>query len=361
MDTSDKDIVFDGAGVCNHCRAYDVRAQTEIFTGEEGKARLAGIVDRIRQDGKGKEYDSIMGLSGGVDSSYLAYQVKQMGLRPLAVHFDNGWNSEQSVKNIENIVKVLGFDLHTYVIDWEEFRDLQRSFFKASVVDIELLTDNAIFATLINIAREKGIRYSLEGHNIATEVVMPPSWNHWKYDLRNIKAIQRRFGTRKIRTLPMIGPWRRLFYRVTHILEPVFILNYQTYDKQEAMRVLEREVGWKYYGGKHYESIFTKFYQAYVLPVKFGIDKRRAHLSNLICSGQLARDEALRLMEEELYPAKDLRQDKAYVIKKLGFTEEEFDAIMQEPPKKHLEYPSDLPRYLAVMKIANLFRPGRRT
>jgi N-acetyl sugar amidotransferase len=356
MDTSDKGISFDEDGVCSHCRSYEEIAKKTLLPPEEARQKLAEIVDKIKRDGKGKEYDCIIGLSGGIDSSYLAYQAKQFGLRPLAVHFDNGWNSEISVKNIENIVKKLGFDLHTYVIDWEEFKDLQRSFFKASVVDIELLTDNAIFTSLYKIAREQKIKYSLEGHNVVTESIMGKDWNYWKFDLKNIRAIQKQFGTVKIRSFPTMGPWKRLFYQYSKIIEPVYILNYLQYNKQQAMETLEKELGWQYYGGKHYESVFTKFYQAYVLPTKFKIDKRRAHLSNLICSNQLTREEALVELAKDIYPQDELSRDKEYVAKKLGFTEEEFDKIMQHPPKSHLDYPSDLRKYQRVLKLGSLVK-----
>ncbi len=358
MDTSDTGISFDEAGVCSHCRNYEVIARKTLLPPDVAQQKLAELIDRIKEDGKGKDYDCIIGLSGGVDSSYLAYQAKKFGLRPLAVHFDNGWNSEVSVKNIENIVNRLGFDLQTYVIDWEEFKDLQRSFFMASVVDIELLTDNAIFTSLYKIARQYGIKYSLEGHNVVTESVMGKDWNYWKFDLKNIRAIQKRYGKLKIRSFPTMGPWKRLFFQVTNIIQAVYILNYLQYDKQQAMETLERELGWKYYGGKHYESVFTKFYQAYVLPTKFGIDKRKAHLSNLICSGQMSREEALTELGNEIYPPEELAQDKEYVVKKLGFTMEEFDRIMQEPPKSHLDYPTDWHRYQKLLSIIRFFRKG---
>jgi N-acetyl sugar amidotransferase len=356
MDTSDAKIEFDERGFCNHCRRYDEIARKIPSAGPEAGKKLTEIVERIKSDGKGREYDSIIGLSGGIDSSYLAWQAKKLGLRPLAVHFDNGWNSEISVKNIDNIVRKLGFDLYTYVIDWEEFKDLQRSFFKASVIDIELLTDNAIFTSLYRIALEKKIRYSLEGHNVATESIMPVGWNYWKFDIKNIRTIQERYGTKKIKSFPTMGPWKRLFYQFSNMVKPVYLLNYLPYNKNEAIATLEREIGWKYYGGKHYESVFTKFYQSYVLPRKFHIDKRRAHLSNLVCSGQMTRQEALAAMEEELYPAEELRRDKDYVLKKLGFAEEEFDAIMKLPVKSHLDYPSNWPIYSFVLNIYKLFR-----
>jgi N-acetyl sugar amidotransferase len=348
MDTTDADIRFDENGVCNHCHDYERVAKRKLFSEAEARLKLNQIVDKIKNDGQGKEYDCIIGLSGGVDSSYLALQAKKMGLRPLAIHFDNGWNSELSVKNIENIVKTLGFDLYTYVIDWEEFRDLQVSFFKASVIDIEVLTDNAIFASLYKIARERNIHYLLNGQNIVTEAVMPKSWVHMKSDLKNIRAIQKRFGSKKIKSFPTISPWKMLYYQVTGVLKPVCLLDYLPYNKTESMKTLEDELGWRYYGGKHYESIFTKFYQAYVLPVKFNVDKRKAHLSSLICSGQMTREEALTIMEEQLYPTDELRRDREYVIKKLGLSEGEFEQIMKLPVRSHLDYPSSAPLYAAL-------------
>lgn len=361
MDTSDRGILFDENGVCNHCHNYEIISKRVLLPPEIAQEKLLQIIEKIKRDGEKQEYDCIIGLSGGIDSSYLALQAKNFGLRPLAVHFDNGWNSEISVKNIENIVKKLGFDLFTYVIDWEEFKDLQRSFFKASVVDIELLTDNAIFTSLYKLARQHKIKYSLEGHNIVTESIMGKDWNYWKFDLKNIKAIQKEFGTLKIKSFPTMGPWKRLFLQVMKIIEPVYILNFLEYDKKKAMETLEKELEWKYYGGKHYESVFTKFYQAYVLPTKFGIDKRRAHLSNLICSGQLTREEAVVELEREIYPQDELRKDKEYVVKKLGFSEEEFDDIMQQSPKSHMDYPNDWESYHRIVdSIKNLKCSVRR-
>lgn len=352
MDTTDADIEFDEQGVCNHCRKYDELAAKGLSCGAEGERRLQQLVEKVKSDGKGKEYDCIIGLSGGVDSSYLACQAKRLGLRPLAIHMDNGWNSELAVKNIENIVKKLDLDLFTYVLDWEEFRDLQIAFFKASVIDIEMLTDNAITSIVYKIAREKKIKYFLDGQNITTEAIMPKSWVHLKSDLKNIKAIHQRFGMRKIISFPLIALWRKLFYKYSRILQPICLLNYMNYNKPEAISFLEKEVGWKYYGGKHYESIFTKFYQAYVLPVKFNVDKRRAHLSSLICSGQITREQALKEMEIDLYLPEQLKWDQEYVIKKLGFTMEEFEQIMNIPVKSHLDYPSSVPIYEMIVRVA---------
>lgn len=339
MDTSDPEIEFDPNGVCNHCHRHDEKVAAATFSRSDAGEQLDRQVGRIKAARKG-DYDSIMGLSGGVDSSYVAYLAAKLGLKPLAIHFDNGWNSELAVKNIENIVKRLGIDLHTYVIDWEEFRDLQRAFFRANVIDIEMVTDHAIFASMYRLADEHGIKYILSGTNVATESVMPRTWLHLKSDLRNLQAIHARFGTSRICSFPTMSIWKMAYYHYAKGIKSVSLLNYIRYNKHEAMNVLQKELGWRYYGGKHYESVFTKFYQAYILPTKFGVDKRRCHFSNLVLNGEMNREEALTLLEEPLYDPGELRQDREYVLKKLGFTEEEFDAYLATPPVPHAAYPS---------------------
>jgi|TARA_B100000315_G_scaffold96543_2_gene88721 N-acetyl sugar amidotransferase len=340
MDTSDPDIEFDKNGFCNHCRSYFEYVQAIGETKEYAINKLTEIVETIKRKRGGKEYDSILGISGGIDSSFTAYSAKKLGLRPLLVHFDNGWNSELSVRNIENIVKKLDFDLYTYVIDWEEFKDLQKSFLKASVVDIEMLTDHAIMATMFRLARKHKIKYVLSGENIATEFILPKTWMYIIKDIKNIKGIQRIFGTRALKSFPVFGIYELILYRYIYKLEYIKILNYIDYNKDDAIRIMEEELDWKYYGGKHYESIFTKFYQAYILPAKFGIDKRKAHLSNLIVSGQIAREDALKEMTKILYDPTELDQDIEYVIKKLCFTADEFKQIMADAPKSHFDYPN---------------------
>ena len=340
MDTSDPEIAFDGNGVCNHCREYDRIAGRRLFTGEDRQRRLEALVARIKERGRGKEYDCIVGLSGGVDSSYLAQKAVELGLRPLAVHLDNGWNSELAVGNIERIVKSIGIDLHTHVIDWEEFRDLQLSFLRASVVDIEMLTDHAIAAAIYRVAAERRIRFFLSGANLATESVMPRSWFYAnKLDSRNIRAIWRKHGSgRPLRTFPLLGAWEYACILSGRKVEIVPLLDYLPYDKEAAKQALIRDLGWVDYGGKHYESRFTRFYQAYILPKKFGVDKRRAHLSSLIHSGQATRDQALVFMEDRLYGAEELREEKEFVAKKFGMSVPEFDRIMTFPPRDHMEY-----------------------
>lgn len=341
MDTSDPDIKFDPSGVCNHCREAQVELPKYRFTKEQEISNLKAITNQIKADAKGK-YDSIVGLSGGVDSSYVAHLAKSLGLHPLVVHFDNGWNSEKSVSNIKKIVDKCGFDLETYVINWPEFKDLQRSFFKAGVVDIEILTDHAIMATMFQLRSKYGIKHVLSGSNYVTEHGMPLAWLWRKQDLTNIRSIQKKFGTRKIKDFPTLNSVRLQFIKMFKLGgNYVEILNHINYSKTKAMETLINEYDWSYYGGKHYESTFTKFYQAYVLPVKFGFDKRKVHLSAMIRNGEITREEALKELEKPSYDPTELRIDKEFVLKKLDFTESEFDQMMQSAPKHHLDYGSD--------------------
>jgi len=277
-----------------------------------------------------------------VDSSYLVYLAWKHKLKPLVVHFDNGWNSETAVRNIERMIVKTGFDYQCLVIDWEEFRDLQRSFFRAGVIDIELLTDHAIMATTLRLARKHNIPCVLSGTNHATEYGMPKGWNWFKQDLRNIRDIHRKFGEKKLSTFPRMSLWETL-WRLRVIRKPKFLepLNMMAYRKDEAIRTLEQEFGWQYYGGKHFESVFTKFYQAYVLPKKFGVDKRKVHLSALIRNGEITRDLALAELAKPHYPPEDFERDRDYVLKKLGFSLEEFDKIMAASPIPHDHYASD--------------------
>jgi len=339
MDASVPDIEFDDNGVCNFCKEHEKKvAMTPYHQGNADK-KIKDIVNKLIAEKNG-DYDSIVGLSGGVDSSYVAYQAVKLGLRPLAVHFDNGWNSELAVQNIENIVKKLNLDLITFVIDWPEFKDIQRSFFKANVIDIEMVTDHAIFAAMYQIANKHKIRYILSGTNAATEAIMPAAWQHFKFDLLNLKAIHKRFGTVPIKRYPTLSVWEMAWNHYVNGAKSISLLNYLPYRKDDAMRTLSDELGWQYYGGKHYESTFTKFYQAYILPVKFGVDKRRIHLSDLIMNSEITRDEALVELAQPRYDDLQLAQDRDYVCKKLGFSKEEFSAYMSAPPVSHYIFPS---------------------
>jgi N-acetyl sugar amidotransferase len=327
--------------VCEYCREWEQINQRLAKNLENSQAYFDDLTTRLGRRGQ-RGYDSILGLSGGVDSSYSALVAKRLGLNPLLVHLDNGWNSEIAVSNIKKIARACQFDLDTYVIDWAEFRDLQRAFFKASVIDIEMLSDHAIFAVLLKLARKHGIRTVLSGNNYATEFGMPQSWVWNKQDFTNIKAIHRQFGEVKLRTYPVLTSWK--FIAITKLgygMEYVEILNHLPYRKALALQELEKEFDWVYYGGKHYESTFTKFYQTYVLPVKFGVDKRRAHLSSLIRNREITREEALETLKELPYDKDTIEAERDFVLKKLGFSLAEFESMMAEPPKPHLHYASD--------------------
>lgn len=360
MDTSDPDIRFDDDGVSNYVPEFEA-FMAGLPPPEARKAELEARIARIKAEGKGKRYDCVLGLSGGVDSSYLAYLAKEWDLRPLVVHFDNGWNSELAVDNIERIVSHLGFELATHVMNWEEFRDLQRSYFLASVVDIEVPTDNLIFGALFRLAAKHKVRTILSGTNYATEWLMPSRWNYRKNDAVNIRAIQAKFGTRKLRELPLLGVWNQGRYTLVNGIRTFAPLNLVDYSKAGAKTLLKEELGWRDYGGKHYESVFTRFYQGYVLPRKFGIDKRRAHLSTLILTGEITRDEALAELQQPTYDETLQAEDRAYVGKKLGFSEEEFERILAADPVPHEAYGTDARQREWFFSMVNALQRLRRT
>jgi len=359
MDTiADPDISFDSNGISNYYYEYK-KAGAGLHTGEEGWRLLEGLAAEIKEAGKGQPYDCIMGLSGGVDSTYVAYLAKKLGLRPLAVHFDNGWNSELAVMNIENIISRLGFDLFTYVINWNEFRDLQLAYLKASVVDIEAITDHAIFATLYRLAGEKKVKYFLNGTNIQTENTLPKSWIHSKSDHINIKSIHKAYGTLPLKTFPFSNARVKRYYQEVMGVRSVSMINYVEYNKQQVKQLIQTELDWRDYGGKHYESVWTRFYQGYILPEKFKIDKRKAHLSDLIFGGQMTKAEALEELAKPIYDPKQFKIDYEFVLKKLGLSATEFDAIIKDKPRSHYafdyEKPIDL-RYPVLAPFKKIYR-----
>jgi len=345
MDTTDPEIEFDEKGVCNHCKRASLLLETRLPQYQTGAYRLDRLIAAMREAGSGRRYDCIVGVSGGADSTYAAYILAKQGLRPLAVHFDNGWNSELAVKNIEVTLRRLGVDLYTHVVDWEEFRDLQLAFLKASVPDAEIPTDHGIWALLYQTATRFGVRYVVSGTNLTTESILPRRWTYYVTDWKYIKALHRLFGRRPLKTFPHARLWRFVYWVLLRRIKTVSILNAIEYDKERAIRVLEEELGFRRYVGKHHESIYTRFFQSYILPVKFHIDKRKAHLSSLILSGQVTRESAL---EELTHPAAEdahVRDDLKYVVKKFGITVEEFDGIMAMPRRSYNDYPNDAALY----------------
>lgn len=360
MDTTDHEIVFDADGVCNHCHYFENQLKHYWFPDERGKPLLEKMVKEVQEFGKGKPYDSIIGLSGGVDSSYLACKVKEWGLRPLAVHVDGGWNSELAVKNIEQIISKTGLDLVTHVVDWEEMRDLQLAFLRSHVANQDSPQDHAFFAALYNFAVKNGIKYVISGSNYATESVLPVSWGYDPMDIRQVDDIHSRFGEAKLKTFPFVNFYQFHFYynnvKDMTVLRPLNLIHY---NKTEAIDYLEKNYGWRYYGGKHYESRWTRFFQAYYLPVKFGYDKRKAHLASLVVAGEITRAEALAELEKPLYTENEITEDKSFVAKKLGITVEDLDELVHAPPKHYLDYKHNQDKARLYYKGEALFRGAR--
>lgn len=342
MDTTDSAISFNDEGVCNHCQYFDNNIVPNWFPGEEGKGKLNALLEEIKAYGKDKEYDCIIGLSGGVDSSYLAIKVVEWGLRPLVVHVDAGWNSELAVKNIEQIVTRLGLDLVTHVVDWEEMKDLQLAFLKSNVANQDVPQDHAFFAALYNYAIEAKIKYVINGSNFATEGVLPQSWGYDAMDVKHLLSIHKKFGRQKLKTFPTVSFFKyHFFYPFIWKMQIVKPLNYIPYTKEGAIEEMERDYGWRYYGGKHFESRWTRFFQAYYLPTKFGYDKRLAHLSSLIVAGQMTREEALEEMKKPAYDEKDILEDKQFIAKKLGITFDELEDLISQPNRDFSDYPNN--------------------
>jgi N-acetyl sugar amidotransferase len=341
MDTTDPGITFEKEGVCNYCRNFDTNIKKVWLPNDEGRTRLQIIVEKIKREGSRNKYDSIIGLSGGVDSSYLALMAKKLGLRPLAVHVDTGWNTNNGITNIENIVKILEFDLYTNVIDWEEMKDLQVAYLKSGVENQDTPQDHVIFAALYRFAIDNKIKYVLSGSNYATESILPSAWGHDSMDLRQLKAIHNMFGRRKLKSFPTINFFQyRFYYPYVKKMRVVDILNYVPYNRKMAIKTLQKEVGFRDYGNKHHESQFTKFFQGYYLPTKYGYDKRRAHLSSMILSEQITRDEALKEIGSVAYELDSLLEDKDFVLKKLGLTEKDYLEIMLSPNRSYRDYPT---------------------
>ncbi|MFL7023344.1 N-acetyl sugar amidotransferase [Enterovibrio norvegicus] len=352
MDKSDAFIKFDQSGMCNHCIEFDNVTSKRWFPNEAGKNELEKIFSKIKTERNNEEYDCILGLSGGLDSSYLALVMKEYGLRPLVVHIDAGWNSELAVYNIEKIVKYCNFDLHTHVMNWREIKDLQVSFLKAGLANQDVVQDHAFFATLYHFAVKNNIKYVISGGNIATEAVFPKSWHHSAMDAISLKNIHKKFGTiplRDYKTISFLDCY--FYYPFVKGMKALRPLNYLEYSKEKALEELIDKVGYKPYGRKHGESRFTKFFQNHYLPVKFGIDKRKAHLSSMILSGLITRDEAILEMEKPLYDEKELKEDTYYIAKKLGLSEEQLNEMTTSPGHHYSEYKNWDSRYNFMKKI----------
>lgn len=344
MDTTDSKIVFDEDGVCDHCRNFDKNIKPFWNAHEENTDELMELAAKIRKAGEGKEYDCILGLSGGADSSYLAYIAKEvMHIRPLIFVVDTGWNLNVAVENIEKIVKGLDLDMYTEVINWKEMSDLQLSFFKAQISSQDFPQDHAIFAGLYNYAVKHHIKYVLTGSNSATEFIRPPV--EWLYlnDLRMAKDIHKKYGKRPLTTFPTCGMLKyRILYRYFYGMKRVYPLDYVVYNKSEVEKMLHEKYGWMRYENKHYENVFTRFFKGYYLPHKFGFDTRKNVYSNQILAGTMKRDEALELLKKPSYDPDLMEQDKEYIAKKLGISTEEFDEIIAGENKTPLDYKNSM-------------------
>lgn len=358
MDSSIPAVQFDLNGQCNCCRDAIARYSHEWWPNDEGERRLDKLVQQLKADGKGRPYDAMIGLSGGIDSAYLAHvAVRKLGLRVLAVHVDGGWNSEPAVCNIELLVRQLNLDLITYVVEWQEMRELQLAFLRSSVVNQDMPQDHAFFSTLYRTAAKFKLNHFLSGVNFASECLSIPGYGHPSIDGRHVLAINKKFGVHPLPTYPVMGLVEYLW--MTRVRRQLVIhrpLDFLHYDKSTATIELEREYGWRDYGGKHCESRFTKFYQEVYLPRKFGFDKRKLHLSSLIVAGQLSREAALGELEEPITTSVQMRRDIKFVAKKLGLEQEDLDHLINIPSTSHRNYPNSLAIYSALSLLRTYSR-----
>lgn len=357
MDTTVSSITFDGKGVCNYCKMHDLLEQ-KYPLGEKGQEKINKIIEEIKRKGKNKKHDCIVGVSGGTDSTYCIYLAKKWGLRPLAVHLDNGWNSEVASNNMKLATRKLGIDLKVIQVNWEEFKDLQIAFLKASVPDAEIPTDIGIYATLFKVAAEESIPSIINGHSFRTEGTQPIYWTYM--DGRYIESVYKQFsGNNKLRDFPNLKISNLIYYTFVKKIKEYRPLEYLDYEKSEAAELLEKELNWENYGGHHYESIYTRFVTSYILMKKFNIDKRKVSLSAQARSGKMSRGDALEKLNEQPYPDDKIKKDMDYVLERLGLSTEEFEGLMSSPPKYFVDYPtyhSTIRKLRFLIKIACSFK-----
>lgn len=366
MDTSDVAIVFDEKGVCDHCRTYYSKTLPSWDTSESGFQNLMTTVNKIKKAGEGKDFDCIIGMSGGIDSSYLVYIAKEkLGLRPLVFHVDAGWNSQIAVNNIERIVDNLGLDLYTEVIDWEEIKDLQLAYFKSGVPHIDTPQDHAFFATMYNFASKYDVKYILTGANFSTECVRNPiEWMYYQSDVIQLKDIHAKFGTRPLKKYPLTSIlWHKLYLPYVKRIKVIKPLNNVPYIKSEAMKLLQEKFGWQPYPQKHFESRFTKFYESYWLPQKFGYDVRKVQFSSLILTGQMTREDAINKLKEPPFDSATINQDFEFIANKLGISVDELQTYFDAPNKTYKDYASQESIYkigAKLFKLLGIEKAGKR-
>ena len=366
MDTSDSKILFDKKGVCDHCNTYYTDILPKWHTDERGHKDLKEIVEKIKKEGEGKDFDCLMGMSGGIDSSYLLYvMVEKYGLRPLVFHVDAGWNSQIAVNNIERLVDGLGLDLYTEVINWEEIKDLQLAFFKSGVSHIDTPQDHSFFATMYKFASKHNIKHILTGGNYSTECVRNPlEWMYYQSDSIQLKDIYKKHGTGKLKDYPVTNIlWQKVFLPYVKKIKLIRPLDFFPYNKDEAMKTLVDEFGYQEYPQKHFESRFTRFYESFWLPKKFGFDTRKVQYSSLILTNQMTRENALDKLKHPAYDPKTINQDFEYIATKLGISKEELQSYMDAPNKTYEDYKSQQNIYnlgAKVMRLLGLEKGGKR-
>jgi N-acetyl sugar amidotransferase len=366
MDTTDSKISFDSKGVCDHCQTFHTKVLPNWDTSKKGEEELVKILNQIKKEGKNKDFDCIMGMSGGIDSSYLLYvMTEKYNLRPLVFHVDAGWNSQIAVNNIERLVDGLGLDLYTEVIDWEEMKDLQLSFFKSGVSHIDSPQDHAFFATMYNFASKHKIKYILTGANYSTECIRnPKEWMYFQSDSTQLKDIQNKFGTKTLKNYPITNIlWHKIYLPYIRGIKTVKPLDHIPYYKDEAMQLLVEKFGYQKYPQKHFESRFTRFYESYWLPKRFGYDTRKVQYASLILTQQMTREEALKKLEEPAYDKGSIKNDFEYIANKLSISVEELQSYMDMPKKTYKDYKSQEEIYhygAKAMRLLGIERGGKR-